>query len=835
MQILYIAREPLDAESAANALRDVAPNVDVRWASRFEQADVWIDTHHDLAALLVDVEADGQDCGAFLTSFRRRGIGAAIVLITPEGSSAPGRLLSAGADECAEKGASFSRSLNDALARALGRARAQGSARWDHLRLSAEGAAPQAIDEHLSRTMGDEMAADRLAECQTAVEAAISLLFPATSDSCSALSSRLTDIEATFDAVTAELSDCRSQILQLTGREAQLTARLSEAEAAGVKSAERQAELESHLAQETASLAALERQLAETRTVAEDAERASRDKESALASELADCRSRIERLTEHGAELAARLSDTDAALVQNAERKAELESRLAQGTASLALLEQQLAETRTAAEDAERSSRDERSALSTQIHALDAERAEAEHALAQARRSYQETLDRVSSEHTAACGQFEQRLSDADLALDSLRREHVWAVAENERLTRLSTELASQLDESRATVLKQFEESPLPMCRCTHDGRLTTANRAFVQLVGHSSLDALRNVDLGEAVFESAGDLRWLLERSITSAAIAPVEATWRTKEGSRLTVRVTALATASGAIEIAAEDLTRLRSLEERLGPAQRMESVGRLASEVAVTCANLLGDVHQDVQRWLNTAGTDASLSHQGELLLDEVRRASGFLRQLAAYGDEQTNALSPVDLNKVLRDLGPVLKRVAGDEVDLGLPRTASPLIVDVPALRVERLLVNLAAYGRERMPFGGRLNIEVATVTLDQAFLEKYPNVRRGQHALITATETRLTTRSEGPLRLHEWPVRTRSDRESSASLGVDLGALQGLIGECGGHLWVTAVPHGDMVVRIHLPLRPADAGGATIQPQPAVRLSTLGLSGALIRH
>ena len=56
-------------------------------------------------------------------------------------------------------------------------------------------------------------------------------------------------------------------------------------------------------------------------------------------------------------------------------------------------------------------------------------------------------------------------------------------------------------------------------------------------------------------------------------------------------------------------------------------MEAVGRLASEVAVTCANLLGDVHQDAQRWLRTVGTDTSLRHQGEMLLDEVTRAGGF----------------------------------------------------------------------------------------------------------------------------------------------------------------------------------------------------------------
>ena len=717
MQILYIAREPLDAESAANVLRDVEPNVEVLWASRLDQADVWIDRHHDLAALLMDVQIDGQNCADFLTSLRRRGVNAAIVAITPEGTGLPGGLLSAGADDSAEKGESFARTLKAALDRALVRARTQGSTRWDHLRLPAP-TASQPIDQ-LVRTVSDETAVDQLAECQTAVESALSLLFPAAAESCSALSTRLTDVEATFDAITTELAGCRSRIEQLTGREA---------------------------------------------------------------------------------ELAAQLSETEAARVQNAEHRAELESRLAQETASLVALERQLAETRSAAEDAARLSRDEKSALTSQIHTLSAERADAEHALAQARRSFQETLGRVSSEHAAACGQFDQKLCDADLALDSLRREHAWAVAENERLTRRAAELASQLDDSRAMMLRQFEESLLPMCRCTRDGRLTAANRAFMLLVGQSSVDDLRNADFAETVFESAPDFRWLIERSVSSAAIAAFETTWRAKDGSRLAVRLSASAKAPDAIEIAVEDLTSVRSLEERLGPAQRMESVGRLASEVAVTCANLLGDVHQDVQRWLNTAGTDASLRHQGQMLLDEVTRASGFLRQLAVYGDEQASASSPVDLNKVLRDLGPVLKRVAGDEVDFDLPRPAPPLVVDVQADRVERLLVNLAAYGRERMPFGGRLKIELATVILDQAFLEKYPNVRRGKHALITATEIRRTARTEGPLRL----------REPSASVGVDLGALQGLIRECGGHLWVTAVPHGDMEVRIHLPLRSSDA-------------------------
>jgi len=444
--------------------------------------------------------------------------------------------------------------------------------------------------------------------------------------------------------------------------------------------------------------------------------------------------------------------------------------------------------------------------------------------LAECQAQVEATLSRLLSGANASCSTLASRLADLETALDAVSKQVEDANAREtrerlrtaERQVELESGLAQaaarreglerELAESRAVMRRQFEESPLAICRCSRNGRLTQANRAFALLTGYESVDELRNVDFGEVVFESADDLPWLIERCVKSAATQSVEATWRTKEGCRLTVRVSASALAPDAIEIVAEDLTNLRTLQERLGQAQRMEAVGRLASEVAVTCVNLLDDVHQNAHSWLRTAGADESVRRQGEMLLDEVTRAGGFLRQLSVYGNEQTSALAPVDLNKLVRDLGPVLKRVAGDDVVVELPRTMAPMNVDSRSDRVERLLVNLAAYGRERMPFGGRLKIELATVTVDQAFIEKHPNVRQGPNALITVTEIRRTTRAEGPLRLREWPADTRSDRESSGKLGVDLGALQGLISDCNGHLWVTAVPHGDLVVQIHLPLR-----------------------------
>ena len=176
------------------------------------------------------------------------------------------------------------------------------------------------------------------------------------------------------------------------------------------------------------------------------------------------------------------------------------------------------------------------------------------------------------------------------------------------------------------------------------------------------------------------------------------------------------------------------------------------------------------------------------------------------MLAYSDEETSALEPVDLNRVLRDLEPVLKGVAGDDVELELPKASSPIEVDVKAERVERLLVNLAGFGRQRMPFGGRLRIELATVVVDRRFIAKYPNVRQGPHALITVTEVKRAVRADGLLHLRKRPTKPRLDRVASDKPGVDLGALQELIRECGGHLWMAVEPPGDMVVKMHLPMR-----------------------------
>jgi nitrogen-specific signal transduction histidine kinase len=386
--------------------------------------------------------------------------------------------------------------------------------------------------------------------------------------------------------------------------------------------------------------------------------------------------------------------------------------------------------------------------------------------------------------------------------IDGLRRELDASRTHAEALRGVAErvpDLQTQLERSQNERRRQFERAPYALCRCSPSGAITDANHSFVTLLGCRRVDELRDMDFRAAAHDSAGDLGWLLERARTTRKTETVETQWKTWDDRRLIVRLQALATTTGSIDIVAEDITEVRALEERLRQAQRMEAVGRLASEVAVTCDALLSDVALGAHEWLARVGSDEAMRRPAEHVLTDVMRAASFLRQLGVYGHEQVRALEPVSAQRVLRDLAPVLKRLVGDQIKLVLPKSAGSFNVDVEAERLERILINVAGYARERMPSGGQVRIDLATTAVGRRFVARYSNVRPGDHVLVTVTELPAAGELHG--------ASGRSSR-SSDKPGVDLGVLVDLIASCGGHLWLEAQPAGNMVVKIHLPKPPA---------------------------
>jgi hypothetical protein len=661
-------------------------------------------------------------------------------------------------------------------------------------------------------------------------------------------------------AAAAGLAEYRKQAeAQIAQAAANATAALQTAEqqaaaerqAAAEQAARLQARFETELKQEVARRHAIEGEFADARAGSEQAQLRFLDQVAVIRQRA---RERETRLEERAARERAEWESTR---VEGHERIRQLQMEGNVARQSLAATEEQI-------QRLESAHREERANLEGARMAIEADLARQcagytalQQTLDQTRATAQQTLERVSRERATERARLEALVAVRDTQLQEqiagqqasdqaaaktladvehrLRltiaagncdrraiarlQEQLEALGEELEATRSQREvmkteadrvprLRKQIDDIRAENRRQFDHAPVKMCRCGRDGAIKQATHALANWLGYDTPEELQKVDFASNVFESGGELQWMVDRCLASRSTESVETTWRRKDGSSVIVRVLAVATTPESIDLAAQDITTLRVLEEKLRNSQRMEAVARYASEVAVTCDNLLGHVKQEGQQWLATIDSDTARYH-GELLLDEVTRAAGFLRQLAVYGNEQKNAPELVDVNRVLRDLGPVLKRVAGGNIELVLPKASTPLNLDVEAERVERMLVNVAAYGRERMPFGGQLMIEVTSVVVDRNFVAKYPNVRPGAHVLLTVNEVRGAVRPDLSATVRHQASGAKANASASDNPGVDLGALQTLVSDCGGHLWIMAEPPGDMVLKIHLPRRVLD--------------------------
>ena len=701
-----------------------------------------------------------------------------------------------------------------------------------------------------------------------------------------ALGERLREVTAEFDAaVEHHAFEINSAAARLTEAEEKSSARLAQAEtairvaeskraeaiaalnrvvqqataerqAAASEAAERHAQFKMELAREVASREAIARELDDTRASAERS--VQRYAEDLAAAEQ---RARAERLEfeqrtahEHAEwervalaaaqrikDLGVELDDAKQSLTQagdeiqrvsrvleyertESERKQHTADRLvAELRSERDTLQQTLDHTRATA--------DEILTRVTQDRSI--ERARLEATVADLETQLREHAARMQVAEQAAAvrlGDTEQRLNEMRAAkenlegqLNLLREELATANGRGDVLRATADRVPSlekDLDTVRAESRRQFDENPASWLRCRRSGEIVHANRAMTRLLGYDGTE-LQQLDFGATVFDTDNDFQWMIDRCLTSLSTQSMETTWRRKDGRRIIARLIAVPAPADSVDLVAEDVTHVRQLEERLRNSQRMESVARYGSEVAVTCQGLLHHVKNEGQQWLAGIESD-TVRYRGELLLDEVTRAEAYLSQLAAYSEEQRSAPDLVDVNKVLRDLEPVLKRVAGENIDVVLPQASAPLNLDVEARPVERMLVNVAAYGRERMPLGGRLKIDVDSVVVDREFVAKHPHVRPGEHVLLIVNEERRVVRPDRPDIAAPPDPSPASANFTGDSPGVDLGALQALVSECGGYLWMRAEPPGDMELKIHLPRRALDRSESVVSAMPPGR-------------
>ena len=168
-------------------------------------------------------------------------------------------------------------------------------------------------------------------------------------------------------------------------------------------------------------------------------------------------------------------------------------------------------------------------------------------------------------------------------------------------------------------------------------------------------------------------------------------------------------------------DEIARRERLESQLRQSQKMEAVGQLTGGIAHDFNNMLAVVIGSLnilKRRLHRGETDNERFIDGAL--DGAEKAATLTHRLLAFSRQQPLTPQAIDLNKLISGISEMLRRTLGEHISVETVLAGGLWRTHADPSQLESAILNLAVNSRDAMPDGGRLTIETANASLDEAY-------------------------------------------------------------------------------------------------------------------
>lgn len=243
-------------------------------------------------------------------------------------------------------------------------------------------------------------------------------------------------------------------------------------------------------------------------------------------------------------------------------------------------------------------------------------------------------------------------------------------------------------------------------------------------------------------------------------------------------------------------------KKLQAQFIQAQKMESVGRLASGIAHDFNNILSAIIGYSELALLNLPGDHVLKEQLKIINQAGEKAAELTRQLLAFSRQQVLEMKVLDLKAVIRQMVKMLRRMIGEDVTLELNLKAAPSTILADQNQIEQMLMNLTVNARDAMPQGGSLIIETSNVIIDEKFAQQRPEMKPGAYVMIAVSDTGTGMSSEVQEKIFE-PFFTTKAMGKGTGLG--LATVYGIVKQHNGFIYVYSEPGSGTTFKIYLPL------------------------------
>ena len=215
-------------------------------------------------------------------------------------------------------------------------------------------------------------------------------------------------------------------------------------------------------------------------------------------------------------------------------------------------------------------------------------------------------------------------------------------------------------------------------------------------------------------------------------------------KDGRKLTVSMRANVVRNGdgtprAVLIIQTDITEHKKLERQFLRAQRLESIGTLASGVAHDLNNVLAPILMSAPL-LRDEVPAALKAKIIDTIESSAERGAQIVKQVLTFARGVEGERVLLDPRHLLQEMTDVAAQTFPKTIQITSSVAEDIAFIEGDPTQLHQVLLNLAVNARDAMPTGGKLVLSAESFEVDEHYAVMTPGTTIGPHVLINVSDT-----------------------------------------------------------------------------------------------
>jgi len=376
---------------------------------------------------------------------------------------------------------------------------------------------------------------------------------------------------------------------------------------------------------------------------------------------------------------------------------------------------------------------------------------------------------------------------------------------EKEIETRRQTEKALRISEERFRVLFNAGSDAMFVHYLPARGRqarFIEVNDIACERLGYSREELLKKLPADLFAPENVETANRAMVRLKTEKKVI-FEAIRVTKGGKRIPVEINSTLfdfNGRNTVISISRDISERKKLEEQYYQAQKMESIGQLASGVAHDFNNLLTIINGYTDLLLANKPSDKQTNMLKHIHMAS-EQAQHLTQQLLAFSRKQVIRPKIINLNDIINNTKKMLRRLINENVALRFNLSEEIIPIKIDPAQLNQILMNMVVNARDAMRNGGVLRIETDVKVVDSSYPVQEPEVLPGTYARLRIIDDGIGMNHETQAKIFEPFFTTKPTGEGT---GLGLATVYGIVKQNSGYIWVNSQTDKGTTFEIYFP-------------------------------